>query len=104
MTSSSSRRQRPKANEASPGYRPAEREWMTAFLEAGNLDSFRIFCDEPEHYTWWSYIIRAREKNIGWRLDYHCVPEYMRDTVVSASILADVTGSDHCPVLITLDL
>jgi exodeoxyribonuclease-3 len=95
---------RPKENEGSAGYLPEERAWMEAFLNEGFVDTFRLHCDEPGNYTWWSYIGRAREKNIGWRLDYHCVPEYMRSSVVASEILSDVMGSDHCPVLIRLDL
>ena len=95
---------RPKANEGSAGYLPEEREWMQRFVDAGNLDTFRMFCDEPGNYTWWSYIRRARDRNVGWRLDYHCVPDYLREHVCSSEILSQVLGSDHCPVLITLDL
>ena len=95
---------RPKQNEKNAGYLPAERAWMSDFLESGLLDTFRIFTYEGGHYTWWSYIGRSRENNVGWRIDYHCVPDFMREDVVSSTILPDVTGSDHCPVLITLDV
>ena len=95
---------RPKQNEKSAGYLPEERAWMGTFLESGFLDSFRLFTAEGGHYTWWSYIGRSREKNVGWRIDYHCVPDFMRDDIVSSAILPDVAGSDHCPVIITLDV
>ena len=93
---------RPKANESSAGYLPEERAWMDTFVENGFVDTFRLSNREPGNYTWWSYVTRAREKNVGWRLDYHCVPEYFRDHVVESTILNDVMGSDHCPVELIL--
>lgn len=95
---------RPKENVTSPGFLPEERAWMDVFTSAGFLDTFRMFHPEPEQYTWWSYRARAREKNVGWRIDYHCVNEAFRSRVLGAGILASVTGSDHCPVTVTLDL
>jgi exodeoxyribonuclease-3 len=89
---------RPKENENSAGYLPEEREWMDAFTGGGFVDCFRMFNHEPGNYTWWSYVTRARERNVGWRLDYHCVPQYMSGNVVASEILDDVMGSDHCPV------
>ncbi|MEL3906511.1 MAG: exodeoxyribonuclease III [Treponema sp.] len=88
----------PKANEQNPGYLPEERAWMDTFTSAGYTDVFRHFCAEPHQYTWWSYRFRAREKNIGWRIDYHCVDSAFMSNVQSSSILADVSGSDHCPI------
>ena len=93
---------RPKQNEDNPGYLPQEREWMSSFLEHGYVDTFRHFVSEPGHYSWWSYRARAREKNIGWRIDYHAVDRGFLDRVSSAAIRSDVYGSDHCPV--TLDI
>jgi exodeoxyribonuclease-3 len=93
---------RPKQNEQNPGYLPEERAWMTTFLGAGFVDTFRMFCDEPDQYTWWSYRFKAREKNLGWRIDYHCVNEALASSVKRAGIQADVMGSDHCPVVIEL--
>jgi exodeoxyribonuclease-3 len=95
---------RPKENVNNPGFLPEERAWMDAFTAAGFLDTFRMFHPEPGHYTWWSYRSRAREKNIGWRIDYHCVNQTFRNRVSDAGILSEVTGSDHCPVTLTLDL
>lgn len=95
---------RPTQNGGNPGYLPEERAWMDRFVAAGHIDTFRLFCEEGGHYTWWSYIGRAREQNIGWRLDYHCVPTYMRPVVRSSRILSDVFGSDHCPVVLELDI
>jgi exodeoxyribonuclease-3 len=93
----------PKANERNPGYLPQERAWMDRFVAAGYVDTFRLFCSEPGHYTWWSYRFHAREKNVGWRIDYHCVNERSRGRVRESTILAGVMGSDHCPVRIVLD-
>jgi len=94
---------RPKSNENSPGYLPEERAWMDSFLAAGHIDTFRHFHPgEPGHYTWWSYMAQARERNVGWRLDYHCVNKDFMPRVKSSIIRAEVTGSDHCPVEIEI--
>lgn len=92
----------PKRNEKNPGYLPEERAWMDSFLEDGYLDCFRKFNQEPEQYTWWSYRFKAREKNIGWRIDYHCVNKDFEDAVVECEIHSAIHGSDHCPVSIVL--
>lgn len=94
---------RPKANEKNPGYLPEEREWMTRFLDGGYVDAFRHFRPEPDRYTWWSYRMGAREKNIGWRIDYHVVNERLLPRVRTAGIRDEVFGSDHCPVEIVLE-
>jgi len=96
---------RPKQNETSPGYLPEERAWMDAFTGAGHVDTFRHFHPgETGHYTWWSYRASARERNVGWRLDYHCVNQTFLPKVKSSIIRPEVIGSDHCPVEIELDL
>jgi exodeoxyribonuclease-3 len=71
---------------------------MDSFVEAGYVDTFRIFNQEPGQYTWWSYRFSARAKNIGWRIDYFCVDQVAKMRVKNAAILKDVLGSDHCPV------
>jgi len=88
----------PKQNEGNAGYLPEERAWMDTFTAAGYVDTFRHFCAEPGQYTWWSYRFHAREKNIGWRIDYQCVDSGFIDHVVRSEILSDVQGSDHCPI------
>jgi exodeoxyribonuclease III len=93
---------RPKENEDVSGFLPMERAWMDKFVAHGFIDTFRHFNKEPGHYTWWSLRTRARERNIGWRLDYFFVTENLSGSVTEASILSDVTGSDHCPVGIKL--
>ena len=93
---------RPKQNENSAGYYIEEREAMTAFLKRGYVDVFRQLYPEKVAYSWWSYRARAREKNIGWRIDYHCVSEALLPRVADVHIHDDVLGSDHCPLSITL--
>ncbi|MEW5736377.1 MAG: exodeoxyribonuclease III [Thermodesulfobacteriota bacterium] len=93
---------RPKQNEGSPGYSEQERAFMDRFLGDGWVDTFRMFQKEGGHYTWWSFRANAREKNIGWRIDYFCVDEKSRRRVTEAAIHPEVTGSDHCPVSLIL--
>jgi exodeoxyribonuclease III len=90
----------PKTNQNNAGFLPEERAWMDRFIGSGHVDTFRMFNQEPGHYTWWSYRFQARQKDIGWRVDYHCVNEGFRSRVKEAAILKDVMGSDHCPLLI----
>lgn len=95
----------PKANEKNAGYLPEEREWMSTFLASGYTDTFRKFHpDEPGHYSWWSYRFQARSKDIGWRIDYHCVNNGFTGAVTDAKIHKTVMGSDHCPVSVTLNV
>ena len=93
---------RPKQNTENPGFLPEERAWMTKFLDNGYVDTFRHFYPEEIKYSWWSYRARARENNVGWRIDYHCVNQSFIDKVEEVDILTDVLGSDHCPVYIKL--
>lgn len=92
----------PKANEKNPGYLPEEREWMDKLLDNGYIDTFRMFNTEPDNYSWWSYRMNARSKNVGWRIDYFCVNDGFKNKVKSADILKEVIGSDHCPVKVVL--
>lgn len=93
---------RPKANETVSGFLPEERAWIDAFLAKGYIDTFRMFTEEGDHYTWWNYIGGARKRNVGWRIDYFYVTEELRGNVLAAGIESDVMGSDHCPVSLTL--
>jgi exodeoxyribonuclease-3 len=96
---------RSKENEGSAGYLPEERAWMDKFTKAGYVDTFRHFHQgEQGHYSWWSYRAGARERNVGWRIDYHCVDSAFLPKVKSSIIKPDVMGSDHCPVEIVLNL
>lgn len=95
---------RPKPNENTSGFLPEERAWIDKFLAHGYLDTFRMFNQDGENYTWWDQITRARERNVGWRIDYFFVSESLKDNVVSARIHPDVMGSDHCPISLELDI
>jgi len=94
---------RPKENQKSIGFLPIEREWITSFLNAGFLDTFRMFNKDGGNYSWWDMKTRARERNVGWRLDYFFVNKEIEKNVKCASILSDALGSDHCPILIKID-
>ena len=94
----------PKGNKNSSGFLPAERAWMDKFFSHGYVDTFREFNKKPEQYTWWSYRTKARERNVGWRLDYFFVNEEFMDRVENSYILYDVMGSDHCPVGIDIKI
>lgn len=94
---------RPRENRKSPGFSDEERASFTELLGAGFVDTFRHhFPDTPEAYSWWSYRAGARQRNIGWRIDYFGVSSSLIDRVISAEILPHVHGSDHCPVGIQL--
>jgi exodeoxyribonuclease-3 len=93
----------PKANVKNHGFTPEERAGFDAIIKNGFLDCFRVFNQEGQNYTWWSQMHRARERNIGWRIDYFCVSESLKSSLKSAAILSDVMGSDHCPVQIILN-
>lgn len=95
---------RPKANEKISGFLPIEREWIDRFVENGFIDTFRYFNKEPEQYTWWDQKTRARERNVGWRIDYFFISENLLPYLAEAFIMPDVIGSDHCPIGIVLNL
>ncbi|MFW5850690.1 MAG: exodeoxyribonuclease III [Bacteroidota bacterium] len=82
------------------GFLPQERAWMDSFLSQGFVDSFRKFHSEDDAYSWWSYRAGARQKNLGWRIDYHMVSFAFFDSVLDAYILPQVVHSDHCPVVV----
>lgn len=95
---------RPKPNEGKKGYTIEEREGFDNFIKAGFVDTFRIFTKGNGHYSWWTHWANARANNVGWRIDYFLVSEALKSKVKKAQIHADVMGSDHCPVSITLDI
>ncbi len=92
----------PKSNAGRKGFTTEERAGFQAFLDAGFVDTLRLFRDGNGHYTWWSNFANARARNVGWRIDYVLVSAALRKRVKSAEIHADVMGSDHCPVSITI--
>ena len=92
----------PKSNRKNAGFTIEEREGLDRVTEAGFLDSFRQFDDSPGQYSWWTYRMNARAKNVGWRLDYFWVAKRFWDRVENASIRSDIMGSDHCPVELIL--
>jgi exodeoxyribonuclease-3 len=94
-----------KSNEGNSGFTPEERACMTRLLNAGFTDTFRyLYPDRTDAYTWWSFMPKVRERNIGWRIDYFLVSSRLESAIISAGIDADVMGSDHCPVTLELDM
>jgi exodeoxyribonuclease III len=88
----------PKQNEKNAGFTVEEREWFDNFLKQGYIDTFREFSSEEGNYTWWTYRNNARQRNIGWRIDYFVVSKALKDRIKRGFILSDVFGSDHCPI------
>lgn len=95
----------PKTNRKNAGFSDEEREKMSKLLESGFVDSFRYFYpDKTEVYSWWSYRFSARAKNAGWRIDYFLVSDRIKEKMIDAQIHTEVLGSDHCPVLLNIEL
>lgn len=94
----------PKSNVGKKGFTAEERSGFQAFLDAGFVDTLRLFKQGNGLYTWWSHFANSRERNVGWRIDYFLVSSALREKVVAADIHPDVMGSDHCPVSVTLDI
>ncbi|HSE61158.1 MAG TPA: exodeoxyribonuclease III [Candidatus Saccharimonadales bacterium] len=94
----------PKPNRGKKGFTDEEREGFQNFLDAGFVDTFRMFTKGNGHYSWWSHFANSRARNVGWRIDYFLVSSALKDKVKEAKIHTDIMGSDHCPVSITLDI
>ncbi|WP_078410573.1 exodeoxyribonuclease III [Priestia abyssalis] len=95
----------PKPNKGNSGFTEEEREKMTLLLQSGFVDTFRYFNPDKEGaYTWWSYMNKVRERNIGWRIDYFIVSDRLKDSLKDTHIHSHVMGSDHCPVVLEIDL
>ncbi|MGR3811281.1 exodeoxyribonuclease III [Jiulongibacter sp. NS-SX5] len=92
----------PKGNKNSSGFLPEEREWVGKFIDSGFIDTFRVFNQDPHHYSWWSYRAGARGNNKGWRIDYLFTTNEMKDMLEHGKIHPDVIMSDHCPVSLKL--
>jgi exodeoxyribonuclease-3 len=94
----------PKPNRGKKGFTDEERAGFQAFLDAGFVDTLRMFKEGNGYYTWWSHFAQARERNVGWRIDYFLVSEALKGTIKDAEIHPEYLGSDHCPISVTLDV
>ncbi|NDW19570.1 exodeoxyribonuclease III [Dysgonomonas sp. 216] len=94
----------PERHTKSSGFLPEERAWFDSFIETGMVDTFRVYDQSPEKYSWWSYRAGARPKNLGWRIDYHLISEEARHRLKGAAILPEAMHSDHCPVVVEMDI
>lgn len=92
----------PKENKDVSGFLPQERAWIDKLIQNGFIDTLRVFNTEPNQYSWWDLRTGARARNIGWRIDYHFISDDLKPALKEAFIMPDVTGSDHCPVGISL--
>ncbi len=95
---------RPKENEKNIGFLPVERDWISRFIASGFIDTFRKFNNDNGNYSWWDMKTRARERNVGWRIDYFFINNELESNLLNASILSDVAGSDHCPISIEIEI
>jgi exodeoxyribonuclease III len=94
----------PKRHLTSSGFLPEERQWMDTFLNSGFVDTFRCINNLPNIYSWWSYRANSRQKNLGWRIDYHFASTNLSDHVKTAKIHTDIVHSDHCPVSVEIEI
>ena len=95
----------PKTNRGNAGFTDEERTKMTELLNSGFTDSFRyLYPEKQDAYTWWSYMGHAREKNVGWRIDYFIVSNDIKEKIEDAKIYADIIGSDHCPIGLEIEV
>ena len=92
----------PKTNHSNPGFTDEERQGFTNMIKTGFIDTFREFTKDGGHYTWWSYMFQARMKDIGWRIDYFCISKKLKTYLKNSTILKNVMGSDHCPVMLEI--
>lgn len=94
---------RPKENEGSAGFTPEERAWFSSFIKAGFIDTFRYLNGDKIQYSWWSFRMAARARNVGWRIDYFCVSDKLKKNLKKAYILDKIKGSDHAPIGLEID-
>ena len=95
---------RPKANSKESGFLPKERKWIDKYLVEGFTDTFRALHPKTVKYSWWSHFARSRERNVGWRIDYHFVSNNLMQNVKKSDILDSIQGSDHCPIMINFTI
>ena len=93
---------RPRENVGNPGFTKEERSWLDGFLAAGFIDTFRVLNGNKIQYSWWSYRMAARSRNVGWRIDYFCASKKLQKKLKKAEILDKVVGSDHCPIVLEI--
>jgi len=94
----------PVSNANSSGFLPEEREWIDTFMKSGFIDTFRYYNQEPHNYTWWSFRANARAKNLGWRIDYHLASTSLEKQLKRSIILPEAKHSDHCPLMVEIDM
>lgn len=94
----------PQANRNNAGFTDQERGKFAGLLDSGFVDTFRYLHPDEVRYSWWSYRFKARERNAGWRIDYFLVSDFAKDLVKKSDILTDIHGSDHCPVMLEIDV
>ena len=94
----------PNRHTKTSGFLPEERAWLDQFLKSGFVDTFRIYNSQPEQYSWWSYRANSREKNLGWRIDYHMATDTLLPRIINAGILQNINHSDHCPVWVEVEM
>ena len=94
----------PKSNEDRSGFLPIERAWIDKLISCGYVDTFRMFNREPDQYTWWTYRFKAREKNVGWRIDYFFISGNLTGNIADSYIMPEIFGSDHCPIGLKIEV